>query len=97
MAGWSGLRWTPEDFGAPRAAPEALKGGGVAANAQIAQSVLSGCQGPQRDIVLVNAAAALVAADKAADLKEGMERAAHSIDSGAAAAKVEALAKFSRG
>jgi anthranilate phosphoribosyltransferase len=91
------LAWTPEDFGAPRAAPEALKGGDSAANAEIAQAVLSGCQGPRRDIVLVNAAAALVAAGKAAGLKEGMERAAHSIDSGAAAGKVEALAKFSRG
>jgi anthranilate phosphoribosyltransferase len=90
------IAWTPEDFGAPRAAPEALKGGDVAANTQIARAVLSSCQGPRRDIVLVNAAAALVAAGKAADLREGMERAAHSIDSGAAAAKVEALAKFTR-
>jgi anthranilate phosphoribosyltransferase len=90
------LNWTPEDFRAPRVTPEALKGGDAIANAEIARSVLSGCQGPQRDVVLVNAAAALVAAGKAADLQEGMERAAHSIDSGAAAAKVEALAKFTR-
>jgi anthranilate phosphoribosyltransferase len=91
------LTWTPEDFGAPRAAPEALKGGDAAANAEIARAVLSGGQGPRRDIVLVNAAAALVAAGNAADLKEGVQRAAHSIDSGAAAGKVEALAKFTRG
>jgi len=90
------LTWTPEDFGAPRAVSEALKGGDVAANAEIARAVLSGCRDARRDVVLVNAAAALVAAGKAADLKEGMERAAHSIDSGAAAGKVEALAKFTR-
>jgi anthranilate phosphoribosyltransferase len=90
------LTWTPEDFGAPRAAPEALKGGEPAANAEIAQAVLSGCHGPRRDIVLVNAAAALVAAGKADNLLEGMEQAAHSIDSGAAAAKVAALASFTR-
>jgi len=88
------IAWTPEDFGAPRAIPEALKGGDPAANAEIAQDVLSGCHGPRRDIVLVNAAAALVAAGKAGNLLEGMEQAAHSIDSGAAAAKVAALAKF---
>jgi anthranilate phosphoribosyltransferase len=91
------LTWTPEDFGAPRAAPEALKGGDAAANAEIARAVLSGCRDARRDVVLVNAAAALLAAGKAADLREGMERAAHSIDSGAAAGKVEALAKFTRG
>jgi anthranilate phosphoribosyltransferase len=90
------LTWTPEDFGAPRATPEALKGGDAAANAEIARAVLSGAQGAQRDIVLVNAAAALVAAGQAAGLREGMERAAHSIDSGAAAAKVAALASFTR-
>ena len=90
------IAWTPEDFGAPRAAPEALKGGDAAANAQIARAVLSGCRDARRDVVLVNAAAALVAAGKAADLKEGMERAASSIDSGAAAGKVEALARFTQ-
>jgi anthranilate phosphoribosyltransferase len=56
--------------------------------------VLAGCPGPRRDIVLVNASAALVAAGKAESLGAAMRLAAESIDSGAAAAKLEALAEF---
>jgi anthranilate phosphoribosyltransferase len=85
---------TPADFGVPIAHAADLKGGDPERNSEIARAVLSGRRGPQRDIVLVNSAAALVAAGKAADFGEGMELAARSIDSGAALAKVEALARF---
>jgi anthranilate phosphoribosyltransferase len=84
----------PQDFGVPVVPIAALKGGDKAANAAIARGVLSGCPGPRRDIVLVNASAALVAAGKAESFREGMELAAASIDSGAGWKKVEALARF---
>jgi anthranilate phosphoribosyltransferase len=84
----------PEDFGIRPAPIAALKGGDKAANATIAREVLAGCPGPRRDIVLVNAAAALVAAERADSWREGMTLAAQSIDSGAALGKVEALAAF---
>jgi len=87
----------PADFGLRRATPEDLKGGDPARNAEIAQAILAGNPGPQRDIVLVNAAAALVAAGKVATFLEGMAVAVVSIDSGAARGKVEALARFTRG
>ena len=85
---------TPEDFGVACAAPAALKGSDKEANVAIARAVLAGDAGPQRDIVLVNASAALVAAGKASDFREGMQIAGESIDSGAAWKKVEALARF---
>jgi anthranilate phosphoribosyltransferase len=86
--------WHPDDFGVPVAPPDALRGGDAAANAAIAREILSGCPGPRRDIVLVNAAAALVAADKAESFREAMPIAGASIDSGAAMTKVEALTRF---
>ncbi|MCL5742995.1 MAG: anthranilate phosphoribosyltransferase [Acidobacteria bacterium] len=86
----------PEDFGVPRAMPADLRGGDASVNRVIADQVLHGARGPQRDIVLVNSAAALVAASRAADFRTGMELAACSIDSGAALRKAEALAAFSR-
>jgi anthranilate phosphoribosyltransferase len=86
----------PSDFGVPQVDAAALKGGEREVNCAIANEILAGAHGPQRDIVLVNSAAALVAAGKAEDLLEGMTVAAQSIDSGAAAAKVTALAEFSR-
>lgn len=85
---------TPEDFGVAPARPEDLKGGDCARNCEIARAILAGARGPQRDIVLVNAAAALVAAGKAATFPEGMRAAAASIDSGAAQGKLEALCRF---
>jgi len=88
------LTLDPQDFGVPVVPISALKGGDKAANAAIAREVLSGCPGPRRDIVLVNASTALVAAGKAESFREGMELAATSIDSGAAWKKVEALARF---
>jgi anthranilate phosphoribosyltransferase len=84
----------PADFALPTAVPEDLKGGGQARNAAIAHAVLSGERGPHRDIVLANAAAALVAAGRVSTFLEGIAVAAVSIDSGAARGKVEALARF---
>jgi anthranilate phosphoribosyltransferase len=87
---------TPEVFGVRRAAPADLRGGEVSHNAAIARALLGGAPGPQRDIVLVNASAALVAAGRARDFFEGMRLAAQSIDSGAARQKLELLASFAR-
>ena len=85
----------PHHFGVPVALPDVLKGGDKSANAAIAWEVLGGCRGPRRDIVLVNASAALVAARRSPSFADAMAVAADSIDSGAAQAKVEALARFS--
>ncbi len=85
---------TPEDFGVPRAPLEALLGGDAAENARIIRGILDGEPGPRRDIVLANAAAALVAAGLAGDFREGARLAAESIDSGAATAKLDALIAF---
>jgi len=85
---------SPEDFGVPRAALEDLKGGDATANSEIARAVLAGAAGPKRDVALVNAAAALVAAGRAPDFVSGMRLAAEAIDSGAALAKLEQLAAF---
>lgn len=85
----------PEAFGLKPVDGRALKGGEVEDNAQMALSVLKGETGPKRDVVLLNAAAALVVGDKAADLGEGIGIAAEVIDSGKALAKLEALKKVS--
>jgi anthranilate phosphoribosyltransferase len=88
---------TPEDFGVKRAPLEGIRGGDAKRNAEIILSVLGNAQGhtPHRDIVLVNAGAALVAAGRAADFREGVALAAKSIDSGAAREKLERLIAFS--
>jgi anthranilate phosphoribosyltransferase len=85
---------TPDDFGVTMARPEDLKGGDLAMNVAIAREILEGAHGHRRDIVLVNAAAALVAVGRAGDFREGMALAAAAIDSGAARAKADALARF---
>src|SRR5215471_7703648 len=85
---------SPEDFRVPVARAGALLGGDRERNLAIAREVLGGQRGAARDIVLVNASAGLVAAGRAASFAEGMEKAAASIDSGAAQAKAEALARF---
>jgi anthranilate phosphoribosyltransferase len=85
---------TPEDFGVPRAPLAALAGGEAKRNAEIIQRVLGGEAGPPRDAVVMNAAAALVAAGRAEGFREGVAVAGHSIDSGAAAGKLEALIRF---
>jgi anthranilate phosphoribosyltransferase len=89
-------RVRPEDFGMPRAAIGDLQGGDRQENADIIRRVLGGELGPRRDIVLMNAAAALVAGSKARDFKEGVGLAARSIDSGAAAGKLDALVTLSQ-
>jgi len=87
----------PEDFGVTPAKPEDLRGGDAQRNLAIAHAVLGGEHGAPRDIVLVNAAAALVAAGRARDFREGVQLGIASIDSGAALEKTEALVRFTRG
>jgi anthranilate phosphoribosyltransferase len=82
---------TPEDAGLPRATLAQLKGGDAQANAAAIRDVLGGEPGPFRDIVLLNAAAALIVGGKAASLREGVERASRSIDTGAAAQALDKL------
>jgi anthranilate phosphoribosyltransferase len=84
----------PADFGVPQAVLADLQGGDPERNCALAMEVLEGARGPKRDIVLVNASAALVAAGKAREFLEGMAIAAESLDSRAALAKVQALARF---
>ncbi|MBV8842741.1 MAG: anthranilate phosphoribosyltransferase [Bryobacterales bacterium] len=85
------LVWTPSCFGVRESSLEMLAGGDAARNAVIAMQILAGEPGSKRDIVLVNAAAGLVAAGVAADLRKGMQLAGGSIDSGAALGKLAAL------
>jgi anthranilate phosphoribosyltransferase len=88
-------RVTPEMAGLPRATLDQFTGGDVETNAALLYDVLTGIPGPRRDIVLLNAAAALVAAGMADDLKQGVELGAEAIDSGQAAATLEKLRRFS--
>lgn len=85
---------TPEDASLPRADIAALRGGDAEANAAALSALLDGATGPYRNIVLLNAAAALVVADRADDLKEGVAIAARSLDSGAARSALEGLARI---
>jgi len=85
--------WNPSDFGVQTAQVTSLKGGDSFCNAQMILEILRGTPAPGRDIVLVNAAAGLLAADLSADLRAGMDLAAESIDSGAAIAKLDLLKK----
>jgi anthranilate phosphoribosyltransferase len=87
---------TPEEFGLERAPIEALSGGDAAENAAIIREVLAGKKSARRDVVLLNAAAALVAAGRTNHLADAMPLAANSIDSGAAVAKLQALAAFTQ-
>lgn len=82
---------TPEEAGLPRCEAGALKGGDSDANAIALQSVLDGKPSPYRDVALMNAAAALVVAGRAKDLKEGVAIGTKSIDSGAANARLKHL------
>lgn len=83
---------TPADAGLPTHPFEAIMGGAPEENALAFRSLLDGAPGAYRDAVLLNAAAALLVADKVTDLKDGVALAAESIDSGKAGAKVAALA-----
>lgn len=89
-------RIAPEDFGLARADRAAVRGGDSATNAAIARSVLHGNDGAHREVVLLNAAAALVASDLADDLEDGLRLAAQSIDSGAAAQRLDKLIRLSQ-
>ena len=86
---------TPEEFGFERATLEEIAGGDAAHNAALIREVLSGKRSPRRDVVLLNAAAALVAAGRADHLRDAVPFAALAIDSGAALGKLEALIAFS--
>jgi len=85
----------PEDFGLKRQPRDGISGGDVEHNRAIAESILNGDTGPARDIVLMNAALALVASGKAADFREGVMRAEESIDSGAARDRLNRLRELS--
>jgi anthranilate phosphoribosyltransferase len=81
----------PEDIGIPRAKPEELRGGDAEKNAAALMAVLKGAKGPYRDIAILNAAAALIVAGKAKDLKEGAAIATKSLDSGEAEGRLDRL------
>jgi anthranilate phosphoribosyltransferase len=85
----------PEEFGMKRATLADISGGDAAENAAIIREVLSGKKSPRRDVVLLNSAAALVAAGRADHLADAIPVAAKSIDSGAAARKLDRLVRFS--
>jgi anthranilate phosphoribosyltransferase len=85
----------PEDAGLPRARPVDLKGGTPQENAEAMRGLLAGGKGPLRDVVLMNAAALLVVAGAAPDLKAGAAKAAAAIDGGAAKAALAALVEIS--
>jgi anthranilate phosphoribosyltransferase len=87
---------SPEDFGFERAGMVAIKGGTAEQNAKILRSILSGEAGARRNIVVMNAAAALIAANRASDLRQGARIAAEAIDSGRAEAKLDELIKLSQ-
>ena len=82
---------SPEDLGLRRVKPEALRGGEAAENAAAVKNVLEGKPSAFRDVALLNAAAALVVAGKAKDLKDGLHAAAHSVDSGEAEGRLDRL------
>ena len=85
----------PEDFGLRVASAEALKGGDADHNARILRGVLDGEEGPQRDVVLLNAAAAIVVGGLAEDISAGLEVARESIDSGKARQALDGLIEVS--
>ena len=87
---------SPDDFGLPRSGPDSLKGSTLEENAALLRGVLAGTLGPRRDVVLMNAAAALLAGDKVATLGEGIALAKEVIDGGHALVKLEQLIEFSQ-
>jgi len=91
-----GARVTPEMAGLPRTTLDQFVGVDVETNASLLYDVITGIPGPRRDIILLNAAAALVAAGRAFDLKEGVAMGADAIDSGEAAATLAKLRQFGK-
>ena len=88
---------SPEDFGLDRVSRRDIQADGVEDSMQILREVLQGYPGPARNVVLANAAAALLAADRVSTLEEGVSVAAASIDSGAARGKLDMLVRLSQG
>jgi anthranilate phosphoribosyltransferase len=86
----------PEEVGLKRASLEAIQGGTPEKNAQILRRIFRGEAGPTRDVVLLNGAAVFMAAGKVPSLREGIQMARESIDSGQAMKKLEALIQFSQ-
>ncbi|HHW02346.1 MAG TPA: anthranilate phosphoribosyltransferase [Thermoanaerobacterales bacterium] len=86
----------PRDFGIPLAKPEEIAGGDSSYNAGVILDVLQGKKGPQRDVVVLNSAAALYVGEVAEDLKEGVQMAQNLIDSGAAFEKLNEFIRESR-
>src|SRR5439155_13625578 len=87
----------PLELGVPRCDPGELRGGTPAENAQSIRRIFTGEDGGARDAILLNAAGAIAAAGRAADLREGLELARSAVASGAAAERLDALVAFSRG
>ena len=85
---------TPEEFGMKRGTLDDISGGDAAANAKFIREILAGKRSARRNVVVLNAAAALVAAGRVDHLADALPLASRSIDSGAAAEKLEALAQF---
>src|SRR5579871_4408519 len=86
---------TPEEVGLRRVSPEVLRGGDAQTNAAALLDVLKGKKGPYRDVALLNAAAALIVAGRADDLKAGLALAAKSVDAGEAEARLGRLVAIS--
>jgi anthranilate phosphoribosyltransferase len=87
-------RLDPEDLGLPKRDREAVKGGDAVENAGLLRDVLNGTQGARRDIALLNAGAAFIAAGKAEGFEDGLELARRSVDSGAAREKLAQYLAF---
>jgi anthranilate phosphoribosyltransferase len=87
---------SPEDLGLPHASLDSLKGGTFDENATLLRKILTGAPGPQRDVVLMNAAAVLLAGDRVETLQQGVALAKEVIDGGHAQAKLEQLIEFSQ-
>jgi len=88
---------SPGDFGLDEADPDSLKGGTAEQNAAILRRILEGAPGPQRDVVIMNSAAVLLAGDRVATLKQGVALAGETVDNGRALAKLEQLIKLTQG
>ena len=84
----------PLELGIERCDPDELRGGSPAENAQAIREVFAGAAGGRRDAILLNAAGAVAAAGRAEDLREGLELARQAVDSGAAADRLDELARF---
>ncbi|MFC2002668.1 anthranilate phosphoribosyltransferase [Chloroflexota bacterium] len=87
---------SPEDFGLSRAGLDDLRGGTASENAALLRLILSGSPGPQRDVVLMNAAAVLLAGDRVGTLQQGVASAREAIDGGQALTKLDRLIEFSQ-